>query len=357
MEARTIPTYTLEAFSALIEKTPHVLSEHPCLVTGFVEQWPAYTRWRDLDLLAALFGHLPVTAGAPQFTTHKRMPMCQVRTDFATYLEYVRRPEDIDTLFEGCWVKGDAKQLRELDLPLYCGNLQLVRHAREPALEDMTPLVPGALEILNNDIPYYYQSGNHVWLYVSRAGALTPLHQDNNAVIAYLAQLQGNKDAILYHPDDKCHFHNPSVGYLDPLRPDERDFPTWRRARPWRGSIAPGDLLIWGPNWAHHVVTRTDSVTVSLDIVNRMNLAAYASSYDWRFELGSFAKKHAALIRDRVKDEAVLRWLEGDDVGELGRELMVSVLRTALVGSSSGPSRQTRQMFFDALVAAPAEVA
>lgn len=357
MEARKIPTYSLDAFAALIERTPDVLAEHPCHVTGFVESWPAYSRWRNLDTLSQLFGHLPVTAGAPQFITNTHARMCQVRTDFAHYLDYVRHPERMESLFEHCWTKGDAALLRELDLPLYCGNLQLVRHAREAVFADIAPLVPGSLEVLNNDIPYYYQSGNHVWLYVSRAGALTPLHQDNNAVIAYLAQIEGHKDAILYHPKDKRHFYSPVVGYLDPLAPHDDDFPSWREARPWKGSLAPGELLIWGPDWAHHVVTRSDSITVSLDIVNRLNLDAYAASMDWRSELGLFARKHPDLIRNRIEDEDVLRLLGEGAVADMGRALMLCVLKAALAGSLSPSSRSVKEQLLRALVDEPEVVA
>lgn len=354
MEAKTIPTYGLAEFADLIQRSPDVLESHPCLVTGFVEQWPAYRRWSDVGSLARLFGHLPVTAGAPQFITNKHARMCQVRTTFGTYLDYMRDPGRIESLFEGSWTKGSPELLRELDLPLYCGNLQLVRHAGDPVLQDLMPLVPGQLECFNSDIPYYYQSGNHVWLYVSLAGALTPLHQDNNAVIAYLAQIQGCKDAILYSPRDKAHFYNPAVGYLDPLRPDEADFPTWRKAQPWTGSLSPGDLLIWGPNWAHHVVTRSHSITVSFDIVNRMNLESYAGSMDWRAELGAFARKQAALVRSRVDDAQVLGLLEEGPVEHLGRALMVCVLQAALRGRLSERSRLVKDRLLHALAAVEA---
>jgi hypothetical protein len=354
MEARIIPSYTLEDFAALVEETPDVLAQHPCHVTGFVETWPAYERWRDLDALSQRFGHLPVTAGAPQFVTNTHSRMCQVQTDFATYLEYVRDPARVETLFAGRWTKGGPALLRELNLPLYCGNLQLVRHAKEPVLADLSPLVPGPIAVFNDHIPYYYQSGNHVWLYVSRAGALTPLHQDNNAVIAYLAQIQGSKEAILYAPGDKRHFYNPAVGYLDPLHPDEEHFPTWREAQPWKGFLAPGDLLIWGPDWAHHVVTRSDSITVSFDIVNAMNIDAYAASMDWCSELGLFARKHADLVRTRIQDDGVLRQLDTGDVCQLGRELMACVLRAALAGELSLTSRQVKERLLRAIACPPA---
>lgn len=349
MDPKPIPAYDLREFEQLIEASPEVLRSHPCVVRGFIGQWPASRRWTDLGHLRELFGHLPVTAGAPQFVTHKHSRMCQVLTDFGTYLQYLQQPDRLQELFDGQWRKGDAELLRELDLPLYCGNLRLVRHSREAVFDDLAPIVPAPLEYWNNDIPYYYQSGNHVWLYVSRAGALTPLHQDNNAVIAYLAQLQGRKQAILYSPDDKPHFHNPALGYFDPLKPDDAEFPTWRQAQPWTASLNPGELLIWGPQWAHHVVTASDSITVSFDIVNSINLDAYAASTNWRHELGLFARKNAGLIRARIHDRGVHRALDHGSEEAIGREVMVCVLRSALANELPARSRRVKQDLLRAL--------
>lgn len=349
MDAKEIPVCSAATFQEMIRQDPAILSSTPFVIKDHVEQWPAWTRWRDHNLLRERFGHLPVTAGAPQFTTHRDTRMCQVRTHFATYLDYVDSPGSIDELFAGCWTRGDAALLKELGLPLYCGNLQLVRHARDAVFDDISPSVPAGLDCLNHEIPYYYQSGNHVWLYVSLRGALTPLHQDNNAVIAYLGQLKGEKEAILYPPTDKAHFYSAGVGYLDPHRPNDADFPTWRQATPWRGRLGPGDLLIWGPNWAHHVVTLSDSITVSHDMVSPLNLADYAGSSDWRVELGHFAQKHADLVRTRSADKRLHALLEEGDLEDIGQGLMTVVLASALKGDLSPRSRATKQALLDML--------
>jgi hypothetical protein len=349
MEATPIPAYDLEEFRQLVTKSPDLLTRQPCVVRGFTEKWIASKRWGDLDELSKMFGHLPVTAGAPQFVTHKQAKMCQVMTDFGTYLQYLKTPERVEELFEGKWSKGNAQLLRELNLPLYSGNLRLVRHSKEEVFSQLDPILPEPLEHFNNEIPYFYQSGNHVWLYVSRKGALTPLHQDNNAVIAYLAQMRGEKRAILYSPEDKPHFYNPDVGYMDPLNPNEAEFPTWRKARPWTGLLKPGELLIWGPNWAHHVVTLSDSTTVSFDFINSLNLRAYAKSVDWRDELGRFAKKNADMIRTRIPDRRVHDALVDAPLPELGRELMICVLRNVLTTSLSERSAQVKRELLAAL--------
>lgn len=349
MQAKQIPGYEAEEFRSLAETSPDVLRLHPCVVRGFTDQWLASRRWVDLQYLTKLFGHLPVTAGAPQFTTHKHAKMCQVKTDFATYLRYVQDPSCIDTLFEGKWSKGDAKVFRELNLPLYCGNLRIVRHAKEKVFADLDPLVPAPLEHLNDHIPYFYQCGNHLWLYVSLAGALTPLHEDNNTVFAYLAQLQGQKRAILYNPTDRAHYFNPAVGYLDPLNPNDDEFPTWQQAQPWTATLNPGELLIWGPNWAHHVVTLSSSITASFDFVNFVNLESYARSVDWRHELGLFARRNADLVRARVPDVRVHHALEAATEAELGREVMICVLRAALERDLPERSRRVSEGMLHAL--------
>ncbi len=339
-ESQEIPVFEYAEFSALLERDPELLLRHPCVVRGFADQWKASRIWRNLARLKEEFGSLPVTAGAPQFTTNTSMPMCQVRTDFGTYIDYVCEPERVDEFFEGQWCKGDLETFRRLGLPLYSGNIRIVRHSREPVFDMIDPVVPTSLECLNDAIPYYYQTGNHLWLYVSIKGALTPLHQDNNCVIAYLAQLKGKKRAVLFSPDDKPYYYKQGVGYMDPLDPDEADFPDWRRARRWEATLNEGELLIWGPDWAHHVRTLSDSVTVSFDIVNSTNLAGFTRSQDWRDELGHFARKNAALIRERMNDPELNALLDDGTNAAIGARMMVCVLRAALEASADPVKQQ-----------------
>ncbi len=339
----SIPAFTLDEFKQKAMGEADILSLHPCIIRGFIQSWPAFRKWADFDSLAQMFGSFPVTAGAPQFTTHKNVKMCQVKTDFASYLDYVQNPDRLEELFKDQWVKGSAETLRSMDMPLYSGNLRIVRHSREAAFEDIDPLLPEPLACWNNDIPYFYQTGNHLWLYVSPAGALTPLHQDNNAVIAYLAQLTGHKEAILYSPDDKRHYYNPAVGYLDPHNPNDAEFPTWREAQPWTASLKEGDLLIWGSNWAHHVVTHEQSITISFDVINDSNLDDYVRAEDWRAEFGHFAMANEDMIRSRIKDPQVHQALDNASKEELGATLMRTILRTALAGTLTEQSRAVKE--------------
>lgn len=338
-----IPAFTPDEFRKKALGEADSLSLHPHIIRGFIQSWPAYRKWTDFDILTDMFGSFPVTAGAPQFTTHKNARMCQVKTDFATYLRYVQNPDRLDELFKDQWVKGSATALRAMNLPLYSGNLRIVRHSRDAVFTDIDPILPDPIGCWNNDIPYFYQTGNHLWFYVSPAGALTPLHQDNNAVIAYLAQLTGHKEAILYSPDDKHHYYNPAFGYLDPHNPNDSEFPTWREAQAWTASLKEGDLLIWGSNWAHHVVTHEQSITISFDVVNDSNLDAYVQAQDWRSEFGHFAKANADMILARIQDPLVHRALDHASKEDLGAILMRTILRTALAGSLTDQSRMVKE--------------
>jgi len=325
-----IPIMSAAEFEQAVSENGDFLAQSPCIITDFIQRWPAYGYWKDIDYLAKRFGHLPVNAGAPQFATHKNTRTCRVDTNFANYIEYVKAPRRARELFDGRWMEGSIDQFEAMNMPLYCGNIQIVRHSGSPVLDEFQPLLPAPLVYWNDLIPYYYQLGNHFWLYVSLAGAVTPLHQDNNAVIAYLAQLKGTKRALLYSPEDSRHYYREGVGYLDPTAPDPEDFPTWTMARPWAGTLREGQMLLFGSNWAHYVVTEDDSVSVSFDFVNASNLRDYACSRDWLHTLGSLVKRHPDFFRQRVPETVLDKPLAEQTEWIVGKQVAEHLLKVAV---------------------------
>lgn len=282
----SIPSITLEEFDRLIKFDPYALDKMPFIVTSFVETQPASKLWLDFNYLKSRLGHLMVTAASPQFTTNKRANLNAIETTYSDYLAYIKDPDKAQSLFERGCVSGSYGKYKTSGIPLYCGSVRFVFNGREAMIGDLAPYAPKSIEIWNDYIPFYYQLKNHVWLYVSKKDSVTPLHQDNNGVISYLAQYKGIKRAVLFSPEDSPHYFNSDVGYLDLSKPNIKDFPTWQDATAWTGSLLEGQLLIWGKNWAHHVVTMDDSVTSSIDIVNLSNVAEYMSSMEWKRNLG-----------------------------------------------------------------------
>jgi hypothetical protein len=341
--AREIPVFSVAEFEQFASRHPDPLAHHPCIIEGFIQRWPAYEKWQNLRYLEEKFGHLTAEAGAPQFVTHKNAKMCQVRTTFSKYLEYVQAPCRAESLFHEAWVRGSYEEFRSLGAPLYCGSLRFVGDSTDPIIDEVRPLVPTPLECWNEDLPYFYELHNHLWVYVSLPGALTPLHIDNNGVIAYLAQFKGAKQVILYSPQDRVHYFNPDVGHMDPLAPDAAEFPTWQEAQAWTATLRAGQLLIWGSEWAHHVLTVEEAISTSLDFVNQTNIGQYARSHLWTQTLGRFAKEHIPLVVSKLSSEVVHAALARELEWQIGRDLMVGILEAAL-GQGDRPERSRLPM-------------
>jgi hypothetical protein len=316
-----IPVLSAKAFEERLRREPDALSRSPFVIADFIQGWPAFEAWKDLDFLRAQFGTREVTAAAPQFVTHAGAPICRVRCTYADYLDYVRRPSDAATIFAGKWLDGDLEMLAATRMPLYCGNLKIVKSGADPLLEGFVPPAPPPLTPWNDHVPLYYRARNHFWLYVSLAGACTPLHQDNNGVISYLAQLEGGKTATLFRPEDSRHYYRADLGYMDVAAPNGDEYPSWREAEPFTAQLEAGQMLIWGPNWAHHVTTRTRSITVSMDLITDLNLSLYTRAADWRQGLGQFARANTAYFAQRFPG-----LMDGASDAALGRDLMIAIL-------------------------------
>ncbi|MGH7239459.1 MAG: cupin-like domain-containing protein [Candidatus Saccharimonadales bacterium] len=342
IEPYETPIYTPQEFERLIIKDKHMLFRHPCIIDGFITSWPAFRKWQDFNYLKNKFGHLTANAAAPQFITHKRAKICEVMTTYKKYLDYIENPNKAEVLFRNEWTQGDFDEFQKMGIPLYCGNIMFARSASDPIIEDIKPLLPPGLDCWNDEIPFYYQLRNHFWLYVSLHGALTPLHSDSNSVTTYLAQLKGSKKAILYSPDDKQHYFNAGFGFMNPLEINEHEFPTWEKATPWSAELCPGQMLIYGPDWAHHVVTTQNSITISFDLVNEENLGQFCQSLDWLQTLGEFAKKNAALLVEQDSDKSLSAILSKYSGSALGKKLMIYILEKTLENKLSSKSRKVK---------------
>ncbi len=345
MASRSIPVVSREEFERLATRDPDLLHTHPWVVSGYIEHWPEYRQWQELDHLRERFGHLGAFAKAPNFVTNRKASLVSVETTFAQYLDYIAEPDRVREIYDGCWLDGDYEQFAAQELPLYCGTLRFAHHAEDPVFAALDPLVPAPLQPWNHALPYYYSLFNHLWLLVSLPGALTPLHTDNNGTIALIAQLRGRKRAILYSPDDLRHVHNPDVGYLDPLAPDDADFPTWRSAVEWRADLDVGQVLFVGTNWGHHVQTLEASISVSFDFVDQTNIAAYAASTAWAQVLGDRVKRRPDLIVAKIPDALTSTQIETLSPVEVGRRVMAYVLRASIADANAADKAPIRKRY------------
>lgn len=120
--------------------------------------------------------------------------------------------------------------------------------------------------------------------YIGGRGAQFPvLHYDGLHTHAYLMQLHGVKEYIVFSPDQTA-FMYPLDGKNtsridDVLEPDLAAFPLFDQAQGVRFELHPGETLFVPSGWWHTARILSASVTVSVNGVNRANSAAFRRDY------------------------------------------------------------------------------
>lgn len=277
---------------------PAILQHHPVIIEDFVRAWPAFDCFDpNFETIERLYGSQVSDASSPQFSYSSSG--LQVRlsdVSYAQYLAYLRQPEACTRIFAPeQWVIGSPEVLKSGNLALYFGDVRLLNgtDGMLPPLEAFfnSRLLPPSADssVLNPHIPLFTTTSplmNHHWLYAAIPPALTPLHIDTNAVHATLAQLHGTKHARFFAPADRDHYWNPRDGFADPDCVDYAKYPTFDAARVWEATLLPGQMLVFGSLWAHHVRTLTPSTTVSYDFLTWHNLRSFVRLGWWIQDIG-----------------------------------------------------------------------
>ena len=131
----------------------------------------------------------------------------------------------------------------------------------------------------------FFPSGkslSSVEVYIGGQGAQFPvLHYDGLHTHAFLMQLYGDKEYIVFSPE-QARFLYPADGRVanksritDLLHPDLEAFPLFDQAEGVRFQLHPGETLFVPSGWWHTARILGPSVTVSINGVNRANSAAF----------------------------------------------------------------------------------
>jgi histone arginine demethylase JMJD6 len=125
-----------------------------------------------------------------------------------------------------------------------------------------------------------------VEVYIGGQGARFPvLHYDNLHAHAFLMQLYGDKEYIVFSPEQSpLMYPRDGVGKNqsridDVLEPDPVAFPLFARAEGVRFELHPGETLFVPAGWWHTARILSPSVTVSVNGLNRANSAAFRNDY------------------------------------------------------------------------------
>lgn len=125
-----------------------------------------------------------------------------------------------------------------------------------------------------------------VEVYIGGQGAQFPvLHYDGLHTHAFLMQLYGDKEYIVFSPE-QTRFMYPQDGIqanksriVDLLDPDLAEFPLFDQAEGFRFSLHPGETLFVPSGWWHTARILSPSVTVSINGLNGVNGAAFRRDY------------------------------------------------------------------------------
>ena len=223
------------------------------IVTDAVEHWRAWRKWTPAFFREA-YGSRSVTVdGVPH------------------------RLSDLLDLIERSNASAPAPYLRNVGIadwaPELMADVQPLPVQTQPNWLD-SPLFPERPSLTSLE------------LYIGGAGASFPtLHFDNMHTHAFLMQLFGSKEYVVYspaqtpwlYPRPGIEANKSSVDDLD--HPDLARFPLFARAVPGRCVLHPGEMLFVPSGWWHTARILEPSITVSANTLNASNWEGFAGDY------------------------------------------------------------------------------
>jgi histone arginine demethylase JMJD6 len=242
----------------------YLYANKPVVVTDALRDWKALKRWSP-EFFKKEFGDMKFTleekgksdykgngegANSVQYTMDKFIDRVLSSTDEnpAPYF----RNQVLYELFPS--LKQDIEPLPEYFLPNWLPDHYMVKHVGQ---------------VLNR--------GAALELYIGgKGGAFPVLHYDGAGTHAFLMQVYGRKQFIIYPPDqEKYLYPSPKKVNLSQINsidnPDLQKFPLFAKADPTVFVLEPGELLFVPSHWWHTTKMLTPSISISANVLNQSN--------------------------------------------------------------------------------------
>lgn len=246
----------------------------PVILTDAIKNWSAPSVW-TFEHLKSSYGSdlVAVSLGGVN-------PVAWKLTKFSSFIDHLDTPSGD---LPGFWLDREGKPLggepERGELRYYLMGWNALR--RHPELcKDISP-APGfttdwtlALDANARELVEWICDKELTSVYIGPADTISRLHRDFGHTHAYLAQIRGVKEAILFSPSDSGFVYN---GQVDPEQPDPELFPLLDQATAYAGVIEPGDLLFIPPGWWHCVRSLEKSITISHNFFNDANFSRHLS--------------------------------------------------------------------------------
>jgi histone arginine demethylase JMJD6 len=241
----------------------HMFANRPVIVTDTISQWPALTKWTP-EFFKREFGEM-------KFMIDENLKRKASYKESNGSVEYTMA-RFIDRVLEST---------DENPAPYFCNR---IFYDLFPSLkQDIEPLPE---YLLPNWLPDRYlvgyvgqvlSRGAALEIYIGGKGSSFPvLHYDGAGAHAFLMQIYGRKQFIIYPPDQEP-FLYPSpdkrnFSLLNSIdRPDLNKFPLFAQAVPTTFVLELGEMLFIPSHWWHTTKMLTPSISISANVVNQSN--------------------------------------------------------------------------------------
>jgi len=233
----------------------------PVVIRKAIHQWRAVARWSP-EFFKSEFGQMSFTinesepidkysgaGGSLELTMAELIDRVLESTDEnpAPYF----RNKILYSLFP--MLKEDIQPLPKYLFPNWLGDRYLVKYVGE---------------VLNR--------GAAIELYIGGKGGTFPvLHYDGAATHAFLMQIYGRKEFIIFSPDQARYLYplpeRRNLSQVNVLKPDLEKFPLFAQAVPTTFILEPGELLFIPSGWWHTTRMLSPSISISANVANRSN--------------------------------------------------------------------------------------
>lgn len=233
----------------------------PVIVTDVLKKWPAMQRWTPQSFQQE-FG----------------------KVEFAYYgADYddgaVAKPEDRFTLGE--YIDRVLNSSEDKPVP-YLRN-KILAEVFPSLMKDIQPLPEYLLpnwigdRFLVGHVRKVLNRGAAIELFIGGRGSTFPvLHYDGAGAHAFLMQVYGRKEFIVYAPEQEPFLYpNPDQSNLSLIQnisqPDLARYPLFANAVPTKFVLEPGDFLFVPSHWWHTTRMLTPSITLAVNVLNQSN--------------------------------------------------------------------------------------
>jgi histone arginine demethylase JMJD6 len=247
-------------------------ANRPVIVTDALHQWQALSRWTP-EFFKRDFGSLKFNLDDGNRYKHEHEGNRVVEYTMAAFIDRVLASTEKDPapyfrnkiLYDTFPTLGqDIQPLPEYVLPNWLPDRYLVKYVSA---------------VLNRAAAIEIYIGG-------KGGAFPVLHYDGAGAHAFLMQVHGRKEFILFRPDQEQFLYpSPERENLSLIKnvenPDLGMFPLFANATPMKFVLDQGEMVFIPSHWWHTTKMLTTSISISVNVVNQSN---------WR-ELVSFVSR------------------------------------------------------------------